>query len=100
MEAYVSQFILSKYYLEVICNIHGRIPFFSIHEHLRLLRRRIFAVCSTVTYSGYVCTIRSRSTLVTPFYVVTVGDIVGMLDHKINEILFAHKVAPAEDVSR
>ena len=30
---------------------------------------------------------------------VTVGDIVGMLDHKINEILFAHKVAPAEDVS-
>ena len=80
-------------------SLHGRIPFFSIHEHLRLLRCRIFAVCSTVTYSGYVCLMMSRSTLVTPFYVVTVGDIVGMLDHKINEILFAHEVAPAEDVS-
>ena len=30
---------------------------------------------------------------------VTVGDIVGMLDHKVYKVLFAHKVAPAEDVS-
>ena len=63
------------------------------------LHGRIFAVCSTVTYSGYVCLMRSRSTLVTPFYVVTVGDIVGMLYHKIDKVLFAHKVAPTEDVS-